>query len=291
MTLDNQQGIECFVSPHGPVFYTHSALRDEAGHVRHGFFSKMGGVSSGIYDSLNCGLGSDDHPERIEMNRLYVCQALSLEVSQLAGLYQTHSANCLIIDHFPGRDFPSPGARPLGDGLVTKLPNIGLAILSADCLPILFSEERAGIIGACHAGWRGTLAGIIENTVAAIVRLGGQAGNIHMVIGPAIHQKSYQIGPDMADAILLKRPDAEACFIKEATAPDSLLDTYLFDLPLFAEITALRLGVVNIHHIPFDTYAEPDLFFSHRRATHNKSSDSGRLISIITRSDESLQAL
>ena len=272
-------------SPAGPVFFSHAALNDTAGKIKHGFFTRLGGVSTGVYDSLNCGFGSADKPENIRVNRARVCTALGLPDDRLAGLYQTHSPDCVIIDSFPSTDFPSTEARPHADGLVTKLDNIGLAILGADCLPVLFADPHAGVIGACHAGWRGAVGGIIENTVDAMCRIGASLGDIAMVIGPGIHQKSYQVSADMVTDILNQNPDVATCFMPDPAAEISAegASHHLFDLPSFALKAGQRAGLHHIHTTPFDSYAETSLFYSHRRATHQNEADSGRLISVITK--------
>ena len=174
-----------------PVFFSHAALDAETDVIRHGFFTRIGGVSTGLYDSLNCGPGSADRAENVAKNRALSGAALGLAPDRLAGLYQTHSAHCLVIDSQTQTQYLNPETRPHADGLVTGLDNIGIAILGADCLPVLFADKKAGIIGACHAGWRGAVSGIIENTVDAMCSIGAHLGDIVMVIGPGIHQKSY----------------------------------------------------------------------------------------------------
>jgi YfiH family protein len=163
------------------------------------------------------------------------------------------------------------------------LDNVGLAILGADCLPVLFADLTAGVIGACHAGWRGATGGIIENTVDTMCKLGASLSGIAMVIGPGIHQKSYQVSTDMVTDILNNKPDAAACFMPDPSAEVSAegASHYLFDLPLFAQMAGRRAGVNHIHRMPHDSYADANLFYSHRRATHQNEPDSGRLISVI----------
>ena len=277
--IDTDNGDICqHHSPHGPVYFTHKALDHETGHLRHGFFTASGGVSSGVYESLNCGFGSDDSSEHITENRRRVCKTLSLQENRLAGLYQTHSSKCLILDNFPSPYYSDINARPSADGLVTRLSNIGLAILTADCLPILFADKTKGIIGACHAGWRGAVSGIIENTIAAMLTCGAHVPHIQMVIGPAIQQKHYQIDHDMADNIKNNHPDCTDCFCDDSENAQKTL----FDLPKFAIIKAQAIGLCHIFAMPLDSYSNPNLFFSYRRATHQGKSSTGRLISVIT---------
>ena len=172
--------------PSGPVYFSHQAL--ELDGVRHGFFTRKGGLSTGLYDSLNCGLGSDDDTKMVKANRGRVAGAMGLELTQMAGLYQVHSPNCVTLTH------PGPYTdRPQADAYVTALTGTGLAILTADCLPVLFCEPKAGIIGAAHAGWRGIAAGVIEKTVSAMQSLGATPHHIVMVIGPGIRQTHSQV--------------------------------------------------------------------------------------------------
>ena len=171
--------------PDGPVYYRHQAL-DFAG-VRHGFFTRKGGLSTGLYDSLNCGLGSDDDKQTVQANRSRVAAAMGLDLSQLAGLYQVHSPNCVTLT----RSGPYTD-RPQADAYVTALASTGLAILTADCLPVLFCDPKAGVIGAAHAGWRGAMAGVIEATVSAMQSLGATPDHIVMVIGPESNKSAIR---------------------------------------------------------------------------------------------------
>ena len=198
--------------PNGPVYYSHQAL--EIAGVRHGFFTRRGGQSKGLYDSLNCGLGSDDDVEMVWANRGRAAAAIGLDLKQMAGLYQVHSPRCVIVTR------PNPYTdRPQADAHVTALTGIGLAILTADCLPILFCDPKKGVIGAAHAGWRGALAGVIGATVSAMKTLGAAPDNIVMVIGPGIRQTSYQVSSDMKAEIIAQHETAETCFIADHAAP------------------------------------------------------------------------
>jgi len=283
---DDEPGTEtCLTSPAGPVFFTHSALEQAGPAIRHGFFTRTGGVSAPPYNSLNCGFGSDDQLDNVTENRARVAAALDLPADRLAGLYQTHSADCLMIDDAHGFAGAHAHGRVNADALVTALPSVGLAILTADCLPVLFADPVAGVVGAAHAGWRGAVAGIIENTIDRMQQAGAGLADIIMVTGPGIQQKSYQIGADMAADILTDRPDSAPCFMADPAAQSTASgpEHYLFDLPLFARLSAARHGLRHIYSSRLDTYARPDLFFSYRRATHEKTPDTGRLISVITR--------
>ena len=257
-------------SESGPVFFSHDALMRPG--IRHGFFTRQGGVSTGLYDSLNCGPGSSDDSMAVLDNRARVAAAIGLGPDRMAGLYQIHSAECVTLT-----DQADCAQRPQADAYVTALSGVGLAILTADCLPVLFCEAQAGVIGAAHAGWRGAAAGVIEASVQAMVRLGAQTEKIVMVIGPGIRQASYQVSSDMKEEIISQYPAATSCFIPDPAAGDK----YLFDLPGFAALRGQAAGLSQIYDSGCDTYADEAQFFSHRRATHRSEADSGRLISVI----------
>jgi len=258
-------------SPAGPVFFSHDKLARPG--VRHGFFTRNGGVSTGLYDSLNCGPGSQDRPEAVKDNRARVARAMGLETDRLAGLYQTHSADCVTLTD-PG----DCAVRPQADAYVTALSGVGLAILTADCLPVLFCDEQAGVIGAAHAGWRGAAGGVIEATVQAMQSLGAQTRDIVCVIGPGIRQASYQVSAEMREEIISPYPEALSCFIPDPAEPGK----WRFDLPGFAGLRGQAAGLNRIYDSGLDSYADEAHFFSHRRATHKGETDSGRLISVIT---------
>jgi hypothetical protein len=243
--------------------------------ARHGFFGRAGGVSDGLYDSLNCGLGSDDDTKIVRANRGRVAAAMGLDLTQLAGLYQVHSPKCVNLTH------PGPYTdRPQADAYVTALASSGLAILTADCLPVLFCDPKAGVIGAAHAGWRGAMAGVIEATVSAMQSLGATPDNIMMVIGPGIQQISYQVSPKLKVEVTARHETAETCFTTDPSAPEK----WLFDLPGFALQRSKEAGLSQVYDCGLNTYDKDELFFSHRRATHRSEPDSGRLISVITQS-------
>ncbi len=287
MDYKDHPDIGFHTSQQGPCYFSHHALTLSDQSIRHGFFTRNGGISSGLYQSLNCGLGSDDNPVHVQNNRMNVAASMGLAENRLVGLYQTHSTEIISIKQ--PSDIPLLiEKRPHADGIVSTCTDVGLAILTADCLPVLFAEPSSKIIGACHAGWRGAVNGIIENTIDAMQNLGASLSNIMMVIGPGIHQKSYQIGADMAAQILEQRPESTGCFMADPASENTASGPqhYLFDLPEFALLCAQRAGLHQIHKMPLDTYALPDLFFSHRRATHLSEPDSGRLISVITQTSK-----
>lgn len=267
-------------SPEHPPHYTSSALA-----IPHGFFGARGGISTGSYTSLNCGYGSDDSAELVAENRRRTAASLGLLPTGLARLYQVHGADCITIT-----DASAVNGDPVkADGMVTGLPGIGLSILTADCLPVLFADERKGVIGACHAGWRGAVSGIIESTITAMRTLG--ANDITALIGPAIRHASYQIGYDMRDAVYAQTAGAlpkaaiDACFSDDPARPDK----FLFDLPRLVETRLRTAGLTAIADCGLDTYqlaqakgGESPSFFSHRHATHANAPDTGRQIAIIS---------
>jgi hypothetical protein len=247
-----------------------SNLKDLAG-IRHGFMTRHGGVSEGIYRSLNCGLGSKDDHDAVVENRARALRAAGLKPDSLATAYQVHSARVAVVeDNWPKDD------RPQVDGLVTRTKGVSLGILTADCVPVLFADAAAGIIGAAHAGWKGALTGILPETIEAMIQLGARRDRIQAGIGPAIAQKSYEVGPDFPQAFIANDPANGRYFTTSARCRH-----FTFDLVGFVrdELESLRLGAVSV--AGNDTCAEADDFFSYRRTTHAKEPDYGRQISII----------
>lgn len=259
----------------GTSAFQHPALSE----TRHGFFTKQGGISSGVYESLNAGYGSKDDRSNIEENRARAAQGLNIQADALCGLYQYHSAE--VITYL---DDEIPHFRPKADGMVTAREDIALSILTADCAPILLYDSQSRIIGACHAGWRGAVSGIIQNTVEAMCTLGAVAEQITMVIGPTIQKASYQVGDDMrAQALDLARfTAAKNCF----TADTEAAGKWHFDLPAFCTLAGKESGLISMHIIDVDTYlaasGDDSTCFSHRYATHHNLTETGRLISIIS---------
>jgi polyphenol oxidase len=240
-----------------PAWFAPGLARLEA--VRHGFFGAGGGVSTGLYASLNAGLGSKDDPARVAENRRRIAAALGAEI--LVGPYQVHSPHAVFVDK------PWDGARPEADAVVTTTRGLALTILTADCTPVLFADVEAGVIGAAHAGWRGALDGVLEATVALMQQHGARPERIVAAIGPCIHQASYEVGPDFA-ARFIAADAANARFLTQEAQPH-------FDLPGFCAARLQALGIGALDPSPRDTYADPGLF-SHRRATHAGDPDSGR---------------
>ena len=261
----------------GPQCYQYAGWQDYAArkwHIRHGFFTANGGVSTGLYQSLNCGFGSNDDPALIAENRRRVANSLGFQPDQVFGLRQTHSARVVTID---STSDASIDARADADALITNNSGYALAILTADCVPVLFAAPEMGVIGAAHAGWRGAVDGILEATIAMMAKQGITPDQIEAVIGPAIQQANYQVGDDLRHAVLAAHDDAEVFF-----DPDQDMDgKYRFDLPGFVQSRLRKAGLDKVTDLGIDTYGESSGLFSHRHATHAALPDSGRQISVI----------
>jgi polyphenol oxidase len=243
---------------------------DTLGRVRHGFFTRRGGASSGVFSGLNCGPGSSDQMEAVRINRTRVAEAMGVTPARLLSLHQIHSADVVVAGEEGWTE------RPRADGAVTDLPGVALSVLTADCAPVLLADPEAGVIGAAHAGWRGALAGILDETVEAMVRLGAERESIAAVVGPTISQRNYEVGAEFFEAFLAEG-QAHARFFAHGRAPEK----YQFDLPGYALWRLRETGVGSAAWIGACTYAEPDRFFSFRRGTHRGEPDYGRLISAI----------
>jgi polyphenol oxidase len=237
--------------------------------IRHGFFTRHGGVSEGIYASLNCGPGSGDAIEKVLTNRGHVAKALSVEGDALCTAYQIHSPQVVVLD----KPWTWQSA-PKADALVTATPGIAIGILTADCLPILFADKEKRIIGAAHAGWKGAFDGVIEATVQTMQRLG--AGDIIATIGPGIGQMSYEIGPEFHARFLQKDIENADYFMLSPKAGHQL-----FDLAGYARKRLERAGVTAINLLARDTCLQENDFFSFRRATLRNEKAYGRQISAI----------
>lgn len=237
--------------------------------LRHGFFTRKGGASSGLFAGLNCGRGSSDQSEIVEINRARVAEAMGVGMNALFTVNQIHSAEVVTLT--PGDD-PATISDRRADALVTNIPGQAIAVLTADCQPILLADAKAGVIGAAHAGWKGALNGVIEATVAAMQDLG--ALHITAVIGPTISQRAYEVGEDFMNDFLIEDHAYSRFF---AGGPNG---RPMFDLPAFG-LMRLREAGVNAFWNRHCTYSDPDRFFSYRRATHEGAADYGRLISAI----------
>ncbi|MBL4872146.1 MAG: peptidoglycan editing factor PgeF [Rhodobacteraceae bacterium] len=238
--------------------------------TRHGFFTREHGVSEGIYAGLNCGTGSSDDPALVQTNRDRVAEATGLAVSALLSLHQVHSANVIEIT-----EAQWAGERPKADAMVTKTKGIGLGILTADCAPVLFSEPDAQVIGAAHAGWRGAMSGVTDNTIDAMIRLGAKRENISAVIGPCISQAAYEVGQEFFETFADENPDYTQFFINGKG------DKMQFDLPSFVLHRLREAGIKSAAWVGECTYSTPKKYYSYRRTTHAGEADYGRLISVI----------
>lgn len=238
--------------------------------VGHGFFTRQGGVSEGIYASLNCGPGSNDDPERVRENRRRAMSALGLPAEALVTLYQHHSPTVVTVEG-PWQDGP-----PKADAMVTRERGLALGILTADCVPVLFADGEAGVIGAAHAGWKGAIGGVAEATIGAMEALGARRGSLRCAIGPAIEQASYEVGPEFPERFLEQDPANRAFF-----SPSSRDGHFQFDLKGYVASRLAAAGVEALEISPADTRSEEERFFSYRRATLAGEPDYGRDLSAI----------
>lgn len=252
-----------------------AALLEPPEGLRHGFFTREGGVSEGIYGSLNCGPGSDDLAANVTQNRVYAMAELGTTPDRLCTLYQVHGAEVVTLTE----PF-APDARPKADGMVTAVSGIALGILTADCCPVLLADPDAGVIGACHAGWKGALGGIIGATVNAMEALGASPKRMRVALGPAIAQASYEVDQGFADRFLSEDADNARYF-----QPSDRDGHHRFDLQGYCAARVRASGVAEPEVLAHDTYAEENRFFSYRRATHRGEADYGRQLSAIMRID------
>ncbi|MCR8550920.1 peptidoglycan editing factor PgeF [Salipiger sp. P9] len=236
--------------------------------LRHGFFTRKGGASSGVFAGLNCGNGSSDQSEIVAINRARVAAAMEVAPELLINVHQVHSAKVAVVEG------PHPGPVPEADAVVTATPGVALAVLTADCQPVLFADAQAGVVGAAHAGWRGAIDGVLEETVAAMVALGATREKIAAVIGPSISQRAYEVGPEFFDDFMGEDP-ANARFFAGGAG-----DRMQFDLPGYG-LHKLREAGVSAEWTRHCTYSDPERFFSYRRSCHEQEADYGRLISVI----------
>lgn len=243
-------------------------LTSDALPVRHGFFTRMGGASSGVFSGLNCGVGSSDQAEIVEINRSRVAAALDLAPGHLVTLHQVHSAEVVRVDG------PLPD-RPRADAMVSAVPGIGLGILTADCQPVLFCDRQAGVIGAAHAGWRGARDGVLEATLAAMTALGARPENTSAVIGPTISQRAYEVGQEFFESFQADDPASVRFFANGSGGK------VLFDLPGYGLARLRAAGIGQAEWTGHCTYSDAGRFFSYRRSTHAREADYGRLISVI----------
>jgi purine-nucleoside/S-methyl-5'-thioadenosine phosphorylase / adenosine deaminase len=239
--------------------------------IRHGFFTRVGGGSLGIYAGLNCGPGSGDDPAQVAANRARVAEHLGSKHADVVTLYQVHSATALSIEAPV-----SAHDRPKADAVVTRTRGLTIGVLTADCAPVLFADAQAGVVAAAHAGWRGATAGILEATVAEMERHGAVRRNIRAAVGPAINQDSYEVGPEFEAELLRSCPDNARYFTK--TTP---LTRARFDLPRYVENQLIAAGLGEVERHSPCTYENESLLYSFRRSQHRSEGDYGRQISAI----------
>ncbi len=239
--------------------------------ISHGFFTRGGGHSTGIFASLNCGLGSGDDPELVKMNRDLVARALRVGDGHVVTAHQVHSADVVEVSSV----WPLEN-RPKVDGLVSNTKGIALGVLTADCGPVLFADETAQVIGCCHAGWKGALTGVTDTTIKAMEKLGAKRDNIIAVLGPTISQIAYEVGPEFPKPFL-DQSQAHASFFKPSTKQGH----HMFDLPAYLRQRMKGLGLKEVHDLALCTYSDEARFYSYRRATHRGETDYGRLVSAI----------
>ena len=249
---------------------TNGALSDIA-HVRHAFFTRDGGVSQGIYASLNVGIGSEDDPEAVRENRARAAGMLGVAPDRLVTVFQIHSPTCVIVEEPWARE-----AAPKADAMATRVPGIMLAVLHADCAPVLFADREARVIGAAHAGWRGAQGGVLEATLARMVELGAEPGRITAAVGPCIAQRSYEVGPEFPKPFL--EEDGANC---DFFIPAARSGHFMFDLPGYIARRLKRAGVGQVETSPHDTVTEEERFFSYRRACLRGEGDYARGLSAI----------
>jgi polyphenol oxidase len=239
--------------------------------VRHGFFTRQGGHSEGIFASLNCGFGSGDDKPTVARNRAEVGERLGVQDGKLLTAWQWHSADVVVAD--APWDVLKP---PKADAIVTTKPGLAIAVLTADCAPILFADAERGVIGAAHAGWKGALAGVSDATIATMEENGARREHMTAIIGPTISYKIYEVGPDFAAQFIAEAPD-NADFFTPSTRPRH----QMFDLPGYLKRRISRQGVGQVSDMDLCTYSDEDRFYSFRRATHRNEKNYGRQISAI----------
>ena len=247
-----------------------SSLSALAG-VRHAFFTRAGGVSQGLYATLNAGVGSDDEPANVAENRARMAAALAVQPQHLLTAYQIHSAD-VVVAEAPW----TQAARPRADAIVTRVPGLAIGVSTADCGPVFLADPETRVIGAAHAGWRGALSGIVEATVAAMERLGAERGRVLAAIGPMIRQPNYEVGSDLVDRFVAADAGNARFFARAGRGGHAL-----FDLAGYIAARLARAGVAHVEDLGLCTYAEPEKFFSYRRTMHRAESDYGRHVNAI----------
>ncbi|HMF06231.1 MAG TPA: peptidoglycan editing factor PgeF [Methylocella sp.] len=237
--------------------------------LSHGFFMRQGGVSTGVYASLNGGVGSKDDPAAVAENRRRMAEYLRVDPARFLVPYQTHSPEALVVTE-------AFSDRPKCDALVTATPGLSLGVTGADCGMVLFADAAARVIAAAHAGWKGALTGVLETTLEAMETIGARRASTVAVLGPAIAQKSYEVGADFASRFISASSGYERFFVASARGRH-----FMFDLPAFIAMRLWSAGIGSFEDLARDTYSEPDCFFSYRRSVHKNEPDYGRQIAAI----------
>jgi polyphenol oxidase len=245
---------------------TARSLVDAAG-IAHGFFTRCGGVSAGIYASLNCGPGSGDDAQRVRENRGRVTKLLGAQ--HLITAHQVHGTTAVVAE----RPWAS-SARPRADAIVTSQKGLAIGVLTADCAPVLLADAEAGIVGAAHAGWRGAIAGVVEAAIAAMEERGAHRARVHAAVGPCIGQAHYEVGPEFEREFSARDPESAPCFVRAG-------DRAHFDLSGYLGVRLRRAQIAGVEVVSACTFAEADAFFSYRRAQARREQDYGRQISAI----------
>ncbi len=263
------------------MIITAEVLNDVRG-VRHAFFTREGGVSTGIYAGLNCGAGSDDKPGAVTENRRRAMARFGLGLDDLRTVHQVHGFDVLTVtEPLDGGEADGGGeiteARPRADALVTATPGVALGVLTADCAPVLLADGNGKVIGAAHAGWKGALAGVTDAVIEAMIDLGATRSNIRAVVGPCIGPESYEVGPEFPAPFLDEDPGNQR-FFKAATRAGH----HLFDLDDYVHMRLAEAGIYVVQSTALDTLQDEQKFYSYRRTTHRGEPDYGRQLSAIT---------
>lgn len=242
---------------------------DRLAPLQHGFFTRKGGASSGVFAGLNCGLGSSDQSEIVHINRTRVANAMDATLDDLVTVHQTHSNTVVTVDS------PLETPRPEADAIVTRTPGLVLAILTADCLPVLFADHEARVIAVAHAGWKGARDGILEATLDSMEAIGAKRENTVAIIGPSISQRAYEVGPEFHETFVMDDSDNNRFFAGNGG------EKMLFDLQAYGLARLRGAGIGDAEWTRHCTYGDPARFYSYRRTTHAGEADYGRLISTI----------
>jgi YfiH family protein len=243
--------------------------------IRHGFFTRQGGVSGGLYASLNGGVGSKDNIEHVRENRARMAAAVGVTPDRFVTAYQIHSPHVVLVET-PW----TAETRPRADAIVTRMRALAIGISTADCGPVLLADPKARVIGAAHAGWRGALTGVVEATIEAMEQLGARRGEIRAALGPMIRQQNYEVGSDLIERFGTEDPASSRFF-----APATREGHAMFDLPGYIGSRLTRAGIRYVEDLGHCTYADPERFFSFRRTTHRGEADYGRHVNAIALAD------